>query len=119
MKLINYFSAFFLALLLTSIAGGYGPAVSGEKTETDTKSERTPGEFIDDALIAARIKAAFIDDPKLSAFAITVDTYKGNVQLSGFVDSQEDINRAAEVAREIQGVKSVKNNLQLKNPAVK
>ncbi|CAA9892347.1 Osmotically-inducible protein Y (fragment) [Candidatus Methylobacter favarea] len=80
---------------------------------------QTPGEFIDDTLITTKVKTAIIDDPKLSAFEINVDTYQGNVQLSGFVDSQDEINRAAGIAQKVEGVKSVTNNLQLKKPLSK
>ncbi len=116
MKVIKCCSAFVLALLLTSLTG---TAMAAETTGTQDESGRTVGEVIDDALITTKVKAAFVDDPKLSAFAINVDTHEGKVQLSGFVDSPENISRAAEVAQKVEGVKSVTNSLQLKNPLSK
>jgi osmotically-inducible protein OsmY len=78
-----------------------------------TKQEGT-GEYVDDTVITTKVKTAVLREPTLSSFEINVETYKGNVQLSGFVSSQADINRAINVARGVSGVKSVKNSMQLK-----
>ena len=72
------------------------------------------GEFIDDSVITTKIKSQIAGDSLLKAFQISVETFKGTVQLSGFVDSQRDIDRADEIARNIKGVRSVKNNLIVK-----
>jgi osmotically-inducible protein OsmY len=77
------------------------------------RSEGT-GEYIDDTLITTQVKAAIVADPNLKATEINVETFKGRVQLSGFVNSQADIARAVEVARGIKGVKSVVNDMRLK-----
>jgi osmotically-inducible protein OsmY len=79
----------------------------------DTK-ERT-GEYIDDTGITTRVKAKLFDDPQTSGFAITVTTYKGTVQLSGFVAGDKERSRAEELAKTVPGVKTVKNDLIIKN----
>ena len=79
----------------------------------DTK-ERT-GEYIDDTGITTRVKTKLFDDPQTSGFAIAVTTYKGTVQLSGFVSSEKEKNRAEELAKTVPSVKSVKNDLIVKN----
>jgi osmotically-inducible protein OsmY len=72
------------------------------------------GEYLDDAAITAKVKAAVFNEPTLKSAEINVETFKGVVQLSGFVRSQADINQAVQVARSVAGVKSVKNDMQLK-----
>lgn len=72
------------------------------------------GEYADDAMITAKVKTALFNDPSLKATEINVETYKGVVQLSGFVGSRDAELRAAEVARGVSGVKAVKNDMQLK-----
>jgi len=78
-----------------------------------TRSEGT-GEYLDDSVITSKVKAAVFNEPTLKATEINVETYKGVVQLSGFVRSQSDINRAEEVALGVKGVKSVKNDVRVK-----
>ena len=77
------------------------------------KQEST-GEYVDDTVITTKVKAAVLNEPTLKSAEINVETFKGVVQLSGFVSSQADINRAAETARGVPGVKSVKNDMRLK-----
>ena len=77
------------------------------------KSEGT-GEYIDDTVITTKVKSAILNDASLKVAEINVETFKGVVQLSGFVNSREDINRAVVVARGISGVTSVKNDMRLK-----
>jgi osmotically-inducible protein OsmY len=72
------------------------------------------GEYIDDRVITTKVKAALVEDPMTKAYQINVDTFKGEVQLSGFVDSAQAVAKAGEVARGVKGVKSVKNNLIVK-----
>ncbi len=79
----------------------------------DTK-ERT-GEYMDDAGITTRVKAKLFDDPQTSGFSITVTTYKGTVQLSGFVNGEKEKSRAEELAKTVPSVKSVKNDLIVKS----
>jgi osmotically-inducible protein OsmY len=72
------------------------------------------GEYIDDSAITTKVKAAIFNDPSLKVFQINVESFKGEVQLSGFVDSAQSVKKAGEVARGVNGVKSVKNNLIVK-----
>ena len=80
-------------------------------TQTTTGSV---GEYVDDATITAKVKAAVLEDPSLKSAEINVETSKGRVQLSGFVSSRADIDRAVKVAKGVQGVTSVKNDMILK-----
>lgn len=73
------------------------------------------GRFIDDSVITARVKAALLKDPVVSALAVSVETYKGTVVLSGFVASEDQQRRAAEVAATVQGVVTVRNGLVVKS----
>lgn len=77
------------------------------------KSEGT-GQYIDDSMITTKAKAAIFNDADLKSSEINVETFKGRVQLSGFVKSQADINRAVEVTKAVPGVTSVKNDMRLK-----
>lgn len=93
------------ALFAASIA--LSGCASGPKSET-------AGQYVGDSAITAKVKAKLVEDPALKAREINVETYKGTVQLSGFVSSREEANRAAAVARDISGVTSVKNDIRLK-----
>ena len=73
-----------------------------------------PKAYVEDSVITAKVKAAVLEEPSLKSAEINVETSKGRVQLSGFVRSRADINRAVEVARRVKGVKSVKNDMILK-----
>ena len=79
-----------------------------------TQTESSTGEMIDDTVITTKVKAAIFQDEELSASEISVETFKGVVQLSGFVSDRSDVPRAAVVARGIAGVVSVKNSLVVK-----
>ncbi|MCD6663548.1 MAG: BON domain-containing protein [Comamonas sp.] len=72
------------------------------------------GGYIDDTVITTKVKAAVLGDPNLKSAEINVETFKGRVQLSGFVGSQADINQAVKVARGVEGVTSVTNDMKLK-----
>jgi len=76
--------------------------------------KETAGEYIDDTVITAKVKAAVFEEPSLKSAEINVETFKGVVQLTGFVRSPGDIAKAVEVAKGIGGVKSVKNDMILK-----
>jgi osmotically-inducible protein OsmY len=69
---------------------------------------------VDDTVITTKVKAAVFNEPSLKSAEINVETFKGVVQLSGFVSSQADINKAVEVARSVPGVTAVKNDMRLK-----
>lgn len=79
-----------------------------------TATREGTGEYIDDTLITGKVKAALAADPDVKATEINVETFKGNVQLSGFVNSSENVQKAVELARKVQGVKSVKNDMRVK-----
>jgi osmotically-inducible protein OsmY len=79
-----------------------------------TSKQEGAGEYVDDSVITTKVKSLLADDDFLKSFQITVETYKGTVQLSGFVDSQKAIDKAAEIVGTVKGVKSLKNNLNVK-----
>lgn len=102
-QLRKYFPALFLAVTLVSLAGC-----------SSTPKQEATGEYIDDSVITTKVKAAILDEPTLKVAEINVETFKGIVQLSGFVSSQAAASKAVEVARGIGGVKSVKNDMRVK-----
>ena len=77
------------------------------------KSEGT-GEYADDSIITAKVKTAIFEQPNLKSSEINVETFKGTVQLSGFVSSQASADSAVMVAKNVGGVKSVKNDMRVK-----
>ncbi len=77
-------------------------------------SHRTAGQTVDDATLTGRVKTALVNDPLVEAMDINVDTYRGVVQLTGYVDTQRQVDRAVEIARSFE-VKDVKNNLRVKD----
>ena len=100
----RYFASALAAVLVASLTA-CAPTPKHEGT----------GEYIDDSLITGKVKAALVADPELKATEINVETYKGTVQLSGFVGKPEDIPKAVQLARDIKGVKSVKNDMMVKH----
>lgn len=103
MKYQNKFAAVFLAILMASLLGC-----------ASTATQEGTGEYIDNTVITAKAKTAIFNEPTLKSLEINVETFKGVVQLSGFVNSQAEIDKAVEVVQQVKGVKSVKNDLQLK-----
>jgi hyperosmotically inducible protein len=103
MKKIKYISAVILAVALTATLGC-----------ASTATQEGTGEYVDDTVITTKVKTALFNEPTLKSAEINVETFKGVVQLSGFVSSQSNINRAAEVARNVTGVTRVKNDMRLK-----
>jgi len=93
-------------------AGAGKPAK--EKSAASASKDESPGEYVDDAVITAKVKAAVLEEPSLKSAEINVETSKGRVQLTGFVRSRADINKAVAVAKGVKGVKSVKNDMILK-----
>jgi osmotically-inducible protein OsmY len=79
-----------------------------------TSKQEGTGEYVDDSVITTKVKSMLAADDFLKSFEISVETYKGTVQLTGFVDSQKAIDKAVEITRGVGGVKSVKNNLNVK-----
>src|SRR5215475_13482272 len=78
-----------------------------------TRTSRSAGETVDDATVTAKVKTALARDPGTSAFRIEVETYRGEVQLNGFVDTADMKSSATRVAESVDGVKGVSNNLQV------
>jgi osmotically-inducible protein OsmY len=103
MKLSNRYSALFFTVVLATLLGCASTA----------KHEGT-GEYVDDTVITTKVKAAIFNEPTLKSAEINVETFKGRVQLGGFVNSQSDINKAVEIVRHVEGVKSVKNDMRVK-----
>lgn len=95
--------ASLFAVLLVSAIGCAG-----------SSTNESAGEYVDDTVITAKVKAAIIGDDDVNATEVNVETFKGVVQLSGFVGSRSAMDRAAVIAGEIEGVKSVKNDMQIK-----
>lgn len=104
------------ALTMTTMMAALGGGALLTGCASTTTHEST-GEVIDDSWITTKVKAAFVEDPTVSALGIKVDTFKGVVQLSGFANNTTEIQRAAEIARSIKGVKEVKNDVRLKSAA--
>ena len=104
MKKMNLFMRCFILLML----------ITGFVACASTSKQEGAGEYVDDSVITTKVKSQLAGDDFLKSFEITVETYKGIVQLSGFVDSQNAVDRAGEIARGVNGVKSVKNNLNVK-----
>jgi osmotically-inducible protein OsmY len=79
-----------------------------------TRTRESTGEYVDDSVITTKIKAQLANDDFLKSFQISVESRQGIVQLSGFVNSQEAVNKAGQIARGVEGVKSVSNDLIVK-----
>ena len=99
----NKLAAVFLAIFMASILGC-----------ASTATKEGTGEYLDSIVITTKVKAAIFNEPTLKSFEINVETFKGVVQLSGFVNSQADIDKAVEIAQQVKGVKSVENDMKLK-----
>jgi hyperosmotically inducible protein len=80
-----------------------------------TKTQQAPGEYVDDSTVTAKVKAALIADSKAEAHHIDVETFRGVVQLSGYVESESERTAAVADAKKVAGVKSVRDNLQVRN----
>ena len=102
-KLTRFQSAIAQSVLATSLLVSLAACAP-------TPTREGTGEYIDDSLITSKVKAAFAADPMVKATQVKVETFKGTVQLSGFVDSRESADKAVEIARNVKGVKSVKND---------
>ncbi len=103
MKQFQRLSILILALVFVSVLG-----CAGSPTHEST------GEYVTDSWITTKVKAALVEDQQVKATEVNVETFKGAVQLSGFVSSNAAMNQAVYVARGIQGVTSVKNDMRIK-----
>jgi osmotically-inducible protein OsmY len=103
MTLSSRLAAFFFAILLAALARCASSAKQGGA-----------GEYFDDSVITPKVRAAIVDEPTLKSAEMNVETFKGVVQLGGFVSSQANISKAVEVTRSVKGVTGVKNDMRLK-----
>ena len=103
MKQFKRLSAFFLAIAFVSVLGCAGSA-----------TQESTGEYVTDSWITTKVKAALVEDSQVKATEVNVETFKGVVQLSGFVSSNAAMSQAVRVASGIKGVTSVKNDMQVK-----
>lgn len=97
-----------LALIGTLALGGMTVGCAGTRTSDST------GQYVDDSVITTRVKKALLDDKEVKSFEVGVETVKGVVQLSGFVNTSEQRNAAGRDAAEVPNVKDVRNNLIIK-----
>jgi len=103
MNQLKRFAALIFAVVLVSVTG-----CAGDRTHEST------GEYMSDTWITTKVKTALVDDPVVKAREVNVETFKGVVQLSGFVSSREAMGQAVRVTSSIEGVKSVKNDMRIK-----
>ena len=103
MKPLKYVSVFIVALMLTAVVGC-----------ASTSTKEGTGEYVDDTVITTKVKAAIFNEPTLKSAEINVETFKGVVQLTGFVSTDANMYKAVEVARSVKGVTSVRNDMRLK-----
>jgi len=103
MKPTTRFSTIFLAALMSILIGCAG-----------TPTQEGTGEYVDDSVITTKVKAAIFNEPTLKSTEINVETFKGVVQLTGFVTSNANISKAVELTNGVKGVKSVRNDMRLK-----
>lgn len=104
MKIARRFATMLFAASLAATLAGCASTPTKEGT----------GEFIDDSVITTKVKASIFNEPTLKSTEINVETFKGDVQLSGFVSQPQDAQKAVEVARGVKGVVSVKNDIRIK-----
>ena len=104
MKKRNRFIGYFVLLMLIATFAACASTPTREST----------GEYIDDSVITTKVKSLLAADDFLKSFQISVETYKGTVQLSGFVGSEKAVDKAGQIARSVKGVTSVKNDLIVK-----
>ena len=104
MKKINMFIRCFVILML----------IASFVACASTSKQEGAGEYVDDSFITTKVKSLLAADDFLKSFQIGVETFKGTVQLSGFVDSQKAVDKAVEITKSVKGVGSVKNNLIVK-----
>ena len=103
MTQFNRFLAVLAVLAFAAVAGC-----------ASTRTQESTGQYVDDTAITTKVKAAIFNDPMLKSAEINVETFKGSVQLSGFVSSNAAIDRAVTVARGVGGVNAVKNDMRVK-----
>lgn len=103
MNISKRFATLIFSFLLLAVAGC-----------ASTATKEGTGEYVDDTVITTKVKAQIFNEPTLKSRELNVETFKGTVQLSGFVSSQADVNKAVELARSVKGVTAVKNDIRIK-----
>lgn len=103
MKFIKRIPLFFAAIAMVATVGC-----------ASTAKQESTGQYVNDTAITAKVKAAIFNQPSLKSKEINVETFKGRVQLSGFVNSRDDIDQAVTVAKGVEGVASVSNDMRIK-----
>jgi osmotically-inducible protein OsmY len=103
MKNLSRLSVLLAAVAFTAVAGC-----------ASTRTQESTGQYVDDTAITTKVKAAILNDPALKSAEINVETFKGRVQLSGFVSSNASMEEAVKVAQAVGGVTSVRNDMRLK-----
>ncbi len=103
MKQFKSISTLILSVMLATVLGC-----------ASTSRQEGTGEYLDDSVITTKVKAAVLNEPSLKSAEINVETFKGVVQLSGFVSTEADVKTAVEVARSVKGVTFVKNDMRVK-----
>jgi hyperosmotically inducible protein len=102
-----------LAIAATAAALALGACASN--TQTSDNNKETPGQYVDDATVTAKVKTAIASDVGVKAASnVNVETYRGVVQLSGFADSEDQAAKAVTAAKKVNGVRSVKNDIRVK-----
>lgn len=104
MQKVKAFVTFLSMLVLATVVGCAG-----------TSTREGTGEYVDDAVITTKVKAAIFNEPTLKSSEINVETFKGSVQLSGFVSSRANMAKAVDLARTVGGVKGVRDDMRIKN----
>jgi osmotically-inducible protein OsmY len=99
----NFFHYFVLLVLIAFLAAC-----------ASTPTRESTGEYVDDSVITTKVKSLLAADDFLKSFQIGVESYKGVVQLSGFVNTQKAVDKAVEITRSVKGVKDIKNDLIVK-----
>lgn len=103
MKQLKRFTTLLAAVALMALVGC-----------ASSRTQESTGQYVDDTVITSKVKAAIFNEPTLKSAEINVETFKGAVQLSGFVSTQSNILKAIDVARGVDGVKSVKDDMRVK-----
>lgn len=104
----------FQRMMMVFLAAACLSATAFSGCSSTHEAKETTKRVADDSWITTKVKSSLVDDLALKTFAINVETFDGVVQLSGFVDTAEQKQKAGEVARTIEGVKSVKNDIRVK-----
>ncbi|MDB6093557.1 MAG: transport-associated protein [Verrucomicrobia bacterium] len=109
---MNHFKSSLKVIALVALCSG--GLVSLQTGCASTPTKESTGEYVDDSAITTKVKAALVKDKMVKAGDVNVETFKGVVQLSGFVDAVEQKDRAGQIAAGVTGVRDVKNHITVK-----